>query len=56
MLGKVMQSADPELERRIQTLENLEKRGSGFTTADWLLLVLLGIGLPVALLIWGWPS
>lgn len=44
----------PELERRIKELEKSENQGSGFTTMDWILLLLTGVIGPVALLAWGW--
>jgi len=51
-----MANLDPELERRIRALENASEQGSGFTGADWLALIVLGIVLPIAMLIWGWPT
>lgn len=47
-------SLPPELERRIAELEKVENQGSGFTGADWLLLLLTGVIGPVLLLLWGW--
>lgn len=44
----------PELERRIQELEKPEGQGSGFTSSDWLFLLLTGVVGPVLLLVWGW--
>lgn len=47
---------DPELERRIAALENPDNQGRGFGGADWAWLGALGVILPAALLIWGWPG
>jgi hypothetical protein len=47
---------NPELERRIAALEQSDNQGRGFGAADWTWLALLGIVLPAALLIWGWPG
>lgn len=44
----------PELERRILELENPENQGEGFTGADWLWLIALGVVGPAILLMWGW--
>ncbi|MEL6602832.1 MAG: hypothetical protein AAFP20_06340 [Cyanobacteria bacterium J06614_10] len=44
----------PELESRIQHLENPQNQGAGFTLTDWVWLLLLGAIAPAALLIWGW--
>ena len=45
---------DPELERRVAALEAGADAGSDFDAASWFWMVLLGILVPVALLVWGW--
>lgn len=45
---------DPELERRVIALEAGTDSGSDFDAASWFWMVLLGILVPVALLVWGW--
>lgn len=47
---------NPELERRIRALENPAELGAGFTSRDWIYLILLGVVLPLVSLIWGWAS
>ena len=44
----------PELEERIAAVEARAERGSDFDAASWGWLILLGLALPAALLIWGW--
>jgi len=45
---------DPELERRIAALESGGETGADFDFASWVWIILLGVVLPVALLLWGW--
>jgi hypothetical protein len=45
---------EPELERRVRALEAGPDAGSDFDAASWFWMVLLGIALPAALLVWGW--
>jgi len=45
---------DPELERRIAALESGGETGADFDAASWVWMILLGVVLPVALLLWGW--
>jgi hypothetical protein len=44
----------PELERRLAAIESGAEAGSDFDAASWVWMILLGVALPVALLIWGW--
>jgi hypothetical protein len=46
----------PDLERRVAELEIEANQGSGFTAADWLWLLILGVVGPVVILFWGWAS
>ena len=46
----------PELEARIRALEDESGQGSGFTAECWIWLVVLGVIVPSALLVWGWPQ
>jgi hypothetical protein len=48
------QLLEPELERRVALLENVENQGAGFGQIDWFWLIALGIVFPALLLIWGW--
>lgn len=50
------QDLHPELERRVAALEKEANQGAGFTAADWIWLITLGIAGPAALLYWGWMS
>jgi hypothetical protein len=50
----VAEPLDPELERRIAALELGEETGADFDAASWVWMILLGVVLPVALLLWGW--
>ena len=43
-----------ELARRIAAAAR-ESGGRGFDARSWLYLIVLGVALPVALLVWGWP-
>jgi hypothetical protein len=45
---------EPELERRVRALEAGADAGSDFDAASWFWMVVLGIALPAALLVWGW--
>ena len=45
----------PELERRIAELEDPAHQGAGFKIADWVLLLVTDVVLPLLLLLWGWP-
>ncbi|MEL6159257.1 MAG: hypothetical protein AAGJ95_00030 [Cyanobacteria bacterium J06554_11] len=47
-------SLPPELESRIQHLEDPKNQGAGFTQTDWAWLLFLGVIAPAALLVWGW--
>jgi hypothetical protein len=47
---------DPELERRIASLEMVQNQGAGFGASDWLWLLALGVIGPVLILMWGWSS
>lgn len=42
-----------ELERRIAAIERIDDAG-GFNAASWFWLLLFGIAVPAALLLWGW--
>ena len=44
----------PGLKERIEALETEAHQGSDFDAASWGWLILLGIAVPLALLIWGW--
>ena len=44
----------PGLEERVAALEDPAQQGSDFDTASWVWLILLGVALPLALLLWGW--
>jgi len=44
----------PGLSERIEALENPTQQGADFDARSWGWLILLGIGVPLALLIWGW--
>lgn len=44
---------DPELLRRIELLERPEEQGAGFTSADYIGLLILGILLPIVVSLWG---
>lgn len=44
----------PGLEERVTALEDPSRQGSDFDTLSWVWLILLGVVLPVALLVWGW--
>jgi hypothetical protein len=44
----------PELEERIAALEDPARQGSDFDARSWVWLILLGVTVPLALLIWGW--
>jgi hypothetical protein len=50
------ESLPPELERRIEELEDPSNQGSGFKAGDWIFLLVAGVIGPALLLIWGWPS
>ncbi len=43
----------PELARRIAILER-EVDSGGFNRASWFWLLLFGVAIPAALLLWGW--
>ncbi len=42
-----------ELERRVALLSDPAHQGEDFDAASWFWLVLLGIALPAALIVWG---
>jgi hypothetical protein len=44
----------PELERRIRVLESDSSGAGDLNRASWLWLLLFGVALPAALLLWGW--
>jgi hypothetical protein len=46
----------PELQERITALEDPALQGSDFDAVSWFWLILLGIVVPVALLVWGWEA
>jgi hypothetical protein len=48
------QQLPAELERRIRALESAGGEGEDFDSSSWFWLIVLGIVLPVAALIWGW--
>lgn len=50
------QSLPPELERRLAAIESGAEAGSDFDAASWIWMILFGVVLPVALLIWGWAG
>lgn len=43
-----------ELERRVAAIEAGQEAGSDFTLGSWLWMILLGVVVPIALLMWGW--
>jgi len=45
-----------ELERRIRALESVDGQGEDFDSSSWLWLFVLGVGLPIIALIWGWVA
>jgi hypothetical protein len=45
---------DPELERRVAALESGAEAGTDFDAASWFWMVMLGVVVPAALLLWGW--
>lgn len=47
------ENMDPELLRRIELLERPEEQGAGFTSADYIGLLILGILLPIVVSLWG---
>lgn len=47
-------SLHPELDRRLVAIESGAEGGSDFDAASWVWMILLGLVLPIALLIWGW--
>jgi hypothetical protein len=44
----------PDLERRIEALEADSGDSGDFNRASWFWLLLFGVALPAALLLWGW--
>jgi hypothetical protein len=46
----------PELQARITALEDPARQGSDFDAVSWAWLILLGVVIPMALLVWGWES
>jgi len=46
----------PELQERITALEDPTRQGSDFDAVSWFWLILLGVVVPVALLVWGWEA
>lgn len=48
------QPLPPELERRIAALESGGAAGADFDARSWFWMILLGVVLPLALLLWGW--
>ena len=42
-----------ELERRIEAIERDDRAGE-LTRASWFWLLLFGVAIPAALLLWGW--
>ena len=44
----------PDLQHRIQALEDPAQQGSDFDAVSWVWLLLLGLAGPLALLVWGW--
>ena len=46
----------PELARRIEILEREVDSSGDFSRASWFWLLLFGVAIPVALLLWGWWS
>jgi hypothetical protein len=45
----------PELERRIAAIERIDDAGE-FNATSWFWLLLFGIAVPAALLLWGWRA
>ena len=43
-----------DLKERIAALEDPACQGSDFDAASWAWLILFGVAVPLALLIWGW--
>jgi hypothetical protein len=48
------QPLPPDLERRIEALEADSGDAGDFNRASWFWLLLFGVALPAALLLWGW--
>lgn len=44
----------PELARRIDILERDTDASGDFNRASWFWLLLFGVAIPAALLLWGW--
>jgi hypothetical protein len=44
----------PELARRIEILAAASSASGDFNRASWFWLLLFGVALPAALLLWGW--
>jgi hypothetical protein len=44
----------PGLRERIEALEDPAGQGSDFDAKSWAWLLLLGVAMPLALLLWGW--
>ena len=44
----------PELGRRIDILESSDDGSGEFNRASWFWLLLFGVVIPAALLLWGW--
>jgi hypothetical protein len=44
----------PGLRERIEALEDPARQAADFDARSWVWLILLGIVVPVALLVWGW--
>jgi hypothetical protein len=43
-----------ELERRIAILEDPANQGAEFDASSWMWLLVLGLLMPIAILVWGW--
>jgi hypothetical protein len=44
----------PELEERLAALTDPARQAPDFDASSWLWLILLGVVVPLALLVWGW--
>ena len=50
----IAESLHPDLDRRLAAIESGAEAGSDFDAASLVWMLLLGVALPLALLIWGW--
>jgi len=56
LANRMADDLPPELQERITALEDPARQGSDFDGVSWVWLILLGVIVPLALLVWGWES